>query len=118
MKYKNYTDALRDLKEEDFDGSLLLTVGDIEQRMVAVWTRVKRCEAEHNVLNDGVHEAWSYVCFDARSWAMLARLPEMDIWSSWQGLARSNIIYPDGTLPEEVEEYIKNKVVDLFGEKM
>ena len=112
----DYEKLLKELKNEFFDGTFLLTIGDKESNMVAVWPRVEKRVLEERFYNEDVPEVWNWIEFNAAMWARLANVHEKDVWNLWKGLAVSGVICPDGTWPEDVKEWVMKKVSRLEDE--
>lgn len=101
-----FWDLLSELKAEEFDKAVTLTISDIEVRMIATWPKVQRIVLGTPFENRNVHMAWNYIDFYAGEWARAALMDEDIVWKKWQGLANSKLIYPDGTYPDEVRSLL------------
>lgn len=97
-----FWDLLSELKSEEFDKAVTLTISDIEVRLIATWPKVTRTVVGTPFKNRDVHMAWNYIDFYAGEWARAALVDEDIVWKKWQGLANLKLVYPDGTYPDEV----------------
>lgn len=104
-----FWDLLSELKAEEFDKAVTLTISDIEVRLIATWPKVQRTVLGTPFGNRNVHMAWNYIDFYSGGWAKAAFVDEDIIWKKWQGLANSKLVYPDGTYPDEVRSVLLAK---------
>jgi hypothetical protein len=100
---------LSELKAEEFDKNVTLSIGDMEARLIATWPKVTRTVLSTPFENKNIHEAWNYIDFYAGGWAKAALVDEDIVWKKWQGLANTKLIYPDGTYPDEVRTVLLAK---------
>ncbi|MBN2256341.1 MAG: hypothetical protein JW704_00685 [Anaerolineaceae bacterium] len=110
-----YAESLADLRGLPFDGHAILTLTTPKMRLVASWPNVRRKILDDPTGDKRLHVAWHYVEFDAREWSQLSGYPEGVVWEHFYGLAAQKLIYPDGTYPEKVRQYLARNVGDLLG---
>lgn len=112
---KQYEYALAELKDAPFDGTHLLVVSGYLVKMLVAWPLVKKwvvpCDPE---IKTGMHLAWEMTRFDINDWAALSHLDKESIWKSWRGLAKANLIYPDGTMPDKVQTYLRRRADEIL----
>ena len=123
-KSEVYSNAVSELKAEPFNRAALLTLGGHLVKLLAVWPAVTTWaevpdsaldkDVVYNEAGSPMHPAWAMTHVDFKGWAQLAQVNEDVIWNSWQGLARLNLIYPDNTLPHDVESYLLLRANDLL----
>jgi len=116
---KEYERLLGELKAIPFD-----TVGvigfdpdenDEGVRIIAAWPHVSRTVIAEPFIQDCIHGAWGYVDFDTDEWARMAGVPAMEMWKRWIPFAKQRFIYPDGTYPDEVREFLVRRATILHG---
>lgn len=103
-KIERYEEELMAFKSEGFDAAAILLVDDVAIRVIAVWPHIVRSIEDAPVGSD----VWGYVNFDISEWMHLADtgLTGFDFGELVDRLKTLRLIYPDGTLPEEVRQHI------------
>jgi hypothetical protein len=109
----DYDQLLAELKQEESSSSSILMLDSRTQQIVLSWPNVTRRLVSNPIGNKGLHPTWHYMWFDANEWAALAGVSVMDIWNIFNALAKTMIIYPDGTLPSVVWDFLKLKAEQL-----
>lgn len=113
-KMQVYDSVLAELKAEPFDRVRMLVVsGDLIKILVA-WPSVTRWVETPSEDSD-LHQAWNMTRWSARDWASLAHVDVEYITKSWRGIVKANLIYPDGTFPEEVRSLLEFRADQLIG---
>lgn len=112
---KRFDKLLKELKAEEFDGTALLILDDAMVQMIAAWPKVHRTYSMEPVEDDRMPEAWWHVGFYMSQWASLANVSEAVCWKLWLVLVTHRLIYPDGTVPSKVGEYMLTQVGITLG---
>jgi hypothetical protein len=103
----DYDQLLGELKQEEPNSAFILMLDDRTQQIVLVWPHVTRRIVSNPIGNKGLHPCWHYTWFDSNEWASLAGVTGMDIFNIFNALAKSMVIYPDGTMPSVVWDFLK-----------
>jgi hypothetical protein len=111
----DYDEALEELKETAFGDRSLLGLSKEALKMVAAWPNVRRWRVKDPMGDKRLHITWHYINWEMTEWAILANIHDEVAWSCFYKLARQNIVYPDGTYPDQVADYLKQEVDDLLG---
>jgi hypothetical protein len=105
----DYDQLLAELKQEEPNSSSILMLDSRTQQIVLSWPHVTRRLVSSPIGSKSLHPTWHYIWFDANEWASLAGVTMMDIFNIFNVLAKSMIVYPDGTLPSVVWDFLKLK---------
>ena len=111
----DYDEALEELKETGFQNRSLIGLSKEALKLVATWPNVRRWKVQNPMGDKRLHITWHTINWDMTEWAILANVPDDVAWSNFYKLARQNIVYPDGTYPKKVANYIKQEVDILLG---
>jgi hypothetical protein len=103
----DYDQLLAELKQEEPSSASILMMDNITCQVVLSWPNVTRRLVSSPVGNRELHPCWHYTWFDSNQWAMLAGVSVMDIFKIFNALAKMMVIYPDGTLPSVVWDFLK-----------
>lgn len=109
----SFEDVLEEMKGLEFDKSLLLVLDDDMVKMIAAWPVARRIYIKRPLPDPDLPEIWGNVGFFMSNWTALANVSESNGWRVWKTIVTHGMIYPDGTLPKEVSEYLITRV-DVF----
>ena len=111
-----YEVLLKELKERGFEQSHILAMTPLMVKMAATWRQVRRSVSEEPQGESPIlHPAWNYVSLEDADWCAMTGAPMSDVVAAFSVMARLDMIYPDGTCPETVADYLLFQANELIG---
>ena len=98
-----------------FNGREFVGLSKAALKVISAWPHVRRWVVKDPIGDKRLHITWHYINWDMTELAMLADVHDLVAWNIFFKLAKQNLIYPDGTYPKEVADYIKVEVDALMG---
>ena len=96
-----------------------LSAGPAAERMAASWPRVRR--RVHGLVGvrpdcpeDRLEWIWSAVEYDVVEWARIASVPLPEAKALSTALRANRVVFPDGTINEWVDKYLRGKVAAMI----
>ena len=110
-KMERYEEALSFEKTKPFNKTAFLLVNRQIVSMMAAWPFVSRTIEESDS-----EDAWDFVSFNEPEWADLAGIDMNEFDSLFEKMTLLNLIYSDGTYPEPVKDFLKQKIDMITGD--
>ena len=109
-----FDQCLAELKKQSPSSSTVLMMDKKTQQIVLSWPNVDRKIVSNPIGNKSLDTCWHYTWFDVYQWAGLACSTNKEIWDAFNPLAKMRMIYPDGTLPSVVWDFLKVQAEKLM----
>jgi hypothetical protein len=106
--------CLAELKKQSPSNNTVLMMDKKTQQIVLSWPSVDRKIVSNPIGNKSLDLCWHYTWFDVYQWAGLAAVTSKEIWDAFNPLAKMKMIYPDGTLPSVVFDFLKVQAEKLM----
>lgn len=113
-KSTDWEKALKRIKTVEFDRGRLFLITHDMLKLIVSWSSVPR-GYRADVKDTGESEsAWGMVHYDVEDWVRLSGVG-MDTYKLHMIVRDLGMVYPDGTVPKEVKEYIDAEVDAMLG---
>jgi hypothetical protein len=106
-KDERFEEALVALKAEGFNSRSILLINKLIEPVLVAWPYVTRTIENTSTVDP---DAWDFVRFDPVEWMDMAglRLLDDEFDALFLRLKNMRLIYPDGSYPDDVSEYLLN----------
>lgn len=113
-KDERFKEAVLALKAEGFNTRAVLLIDKFIQALLVAWPFVTR--TVEDVAREDV-DAWDWIRFDPTEWKDMAGLvlSHSEFYSLFLRMKTMRLIYPDGTYPKEVDDYLVNLATNRIG---
>lgn len=113
-KDERFQEALIALKAEGFNSRAILLIDKFMEPMLVAWPYITRTIESTSAVDA---DAWDFVSFDPVEWKDMAglRLPSHEYELLFLRMRNMRLIYPDGTYPDEVSNYLQNLATGRVG---
>jgi hypothetical protein len=113
-----YELALTVMKSSQFrPTSLLILNNSTIMKMVATWPLVRREQVEGFNFAPGQNTAWDAVRYSDHEWARKAGISTQEVRTYDSTLIAHSLIFPDGSIPKEVNAILNRQVKAMLGAK-
>ena len=113
-KDERFREALSILKSEGFNSRAILLIDRLIQPLLVAWPFITRTIESTSVTDP---DAWDFIRFDPVEWRDMAglRMSSFEFNQIFLRMKNMRLIYPDGTYPDEVDQYLSNQATGMIG---
>jgi len=111
-RQQQFEDAVSVLKAEPFDRRTILLINKDMEAMLVTWPYVP---TELRPDGDATDDPWGALDIGLATWADLSGVPTPVLQLEFERLRAMRMVYPDGTSPDEVDEYLGNRADARIG---
>lgn len=113
---KKYRKLLAKLKDANWGIGRLALMDEEMVRVIVAWPHAKRTIAKDSSV-PSAKSAWDFVSADMIDLADLSQMQSSRLKKVLHRLRRLKLIFPDGTVPDEVDMFVRAEVAKKIGIK-